>query len=404
MEYEVRGPHHRIQTMTSDSDTSFRLLAAELGARREELVADYVSRLAEELPEWTAERPDLAQTVKVGAEEAIGGELRALAEESLPETCPEFDAEGARQCARLGVPLEAVVLQYRLGHAVQWDAWLDVVEGHELAAEQRRELLERGSRFLFEYANRLTRFVIAEYGGERESLLRQTEQRRIFLVREVLAGREVDAEALGYDLSRHHQGVIAWGEAPEEAIHAVARRLRRPALVVGAGKGECWGWLGAARPSRERRGARLDGSSLPAGTRLAVGDEEQGAKGFRRTHRQAAMARRAAGRSAEAVVHHGDVALEALAGADAAAARDFVEKELRGLDGTDKRTARLRETLLQYFRSGQNAAAAAATLGVHQQTVGHRLRTIEERLGVPVHPRRAELEVALRLRDFLGDQ
>jgi hypothetical protein len=49
--------------------------------------------------------------------------------------------------------------------------------------------------FFFSYANRLTRFVVAEYDRERESLLRQSEQRRMFLVREVMAGREVDADA-----------------------------------------------------------------------------------------------------------------------------------------------------------------------------------------------------------------
>jgi PucR-like helix-turn-helix protein/diguanylate cyclase with GGDEF domain len=390
--------------MEAKVDTSFSLLAAELVSRRDRLVADYVSRLREELPEWGAERPELSETIRVGAEEAIGGELRALAEESLPETCPEFDAEGARQCARLGVPLEAVLLQYRLGHAVQWDAWLDVVEGHELPANRRRDLLERGSRFFFAYANRLTRFVVAEYGRERESLLRQSEQRRMFLVREVLAGRGVAADALGYDLSLHHVGVIAWGEAPAEAIRGAARALGRSALVVEAGERECWGWLGAVRTAEDPRRPGLEGLRLPGGTRIALGNEEEGLEGFRNTHLQAAVARRAAERREEHVVHHSAIALEALAGADPEAARAFVAKELRGLDGTDRRTARLRETLLRYFRTGQNAAAAAAALDVHQQTVGNRLRTIEERIGGPVSERRAELELALRLRDFLGDQ
>ena len=390
--------------MSGEVDVNFRLLAAELASRRDRLVEDYVSRLGEELPEWSVERPELADTIRLGAEEAIGGELRALADEELPDTCPEFDAEGARQAARLGVPLDAVILQYRLGHAVQWDAWLDAVEGHDLPPAGRRELLERGSRFLFAYADRLTRFVVAEYGRERESELRQSEQRRMFLVREVLAGREVDAAALGYDLSLHHVGVIAWGGAPGEAVHALARRLERTPLVVGTGKGECWGWLGAVRPSPRRRPDGLAGVTLPGGTRLAVGDEEPGAEGFRRTHRQAVVARRAATRGEGELVHHEDVALEALAGADPGAARAFADRELRGLDGDDRRTTRLRETLAEYFRGGQNAAAAAESLGVHQQTVGHRLRAIEERLGVPVDARRAELEVALRLRAFLGAQ
>jgi len=47
------------------------------------------------------------------------------------------------------------------------------------------------------------------------------------------------------------------------------------------------------------------------------------------------------------------------------------------------------------------AASAAATLGVHQQTVANRLRAAEERLGHSVGSRRVELEIALRLRAAL---
>lgn len=390
--------------MSADLDATFGLLAAELASRRPDLVADYISRLREELPEWSVERPELADTIRVGADEAIGGELRALAQRTLPETCPEFDAEGARQCARLGVPLEAVVLQYRLGHAVQWDAWFQVVEGHSLSAEHRRELLERGSHFFFAYANRLTRFVVAEYNNARESLVRRSEQRRMFLVRELLAGRDIDAEALGHDLARHHLGVIAWGNAPDDAIHGLARTLNRTALVVSAGRGESWGWLGGVRALDARQLTRLQDVRVPEGTRLALGDDGHDVDGFRRTHHQASMARRAGPKGDARTIRYGEIALEALASTDRPAARAFVTRELRGLDGSDRRTERLRQTLVQYFVCGQNAAAAAAALGVHQQTVGQRLRTIEERLGTGVNARRAELELALRLRDHLGDQ
>jgi DNA-binding PucR family transcriptional regulator len=390
--------------VATDVDATFGLLAAELAARRPELVAEYTARLREERPEWTVERPELADTIRVGADEAIGGELRALAQRALPEACPGFDAEGARQCARLGVPLDAVVLQYRLGHAVQWEAWFEIVEGHSLNPEHRRELLERGSRFFFAYANRLTRFVVAEYESEHENLLRRSEQRRAFLVRELLAGRDIDAASLGYDLELHHLGVIAWGDAPDDAIAALARRLDRSMLVVSADPSESWGWLGGVRPLAARQLSRLRDAQLPEGTRLALGDEEQGLEGLRRTHRQAALARRIGERRPGRLIAYGEVALEALASADGRAAEEFVTRELRGLDGSDRRTERLRETLAQYFRCGQNAAAAAAALGVHQQTVGQRLRTVEERLGGPVNARRAELEVALRLRDCLGDQ
>jgi DNA-binding PucR family transcriptional regulator len=391
-------------TLSTDGDTTFRLLAAELRSHQGRLAAEYTSRLQEELPEWSIERPELADTIRAGAEAAIGGELQALAEEALPDACPEFDAEGARQCARLGVPLEAVLLQYRLGHAVQWEAWFEIVEAHELSAAKRRELLARGSRFFFEYANRLTRLVVAEYESERGSLLRRSEQRRSFLVRELLAGRSVDVDAIGYDLSYHHLGAVAWGDAPDEALRRLAARLDRTVLVIDAGEGVRWSWLGGVKPLGPVRRLGVDDLAAEEGTRLALGDDEPGVEGFRRTHRQALVARHAAERLAADPIRYDDIALEALACADRDAARAFVTRELRGLDAADARSERLRRTLDSYFRCGQNAAAAAADLGVHQQTVGQRLRAMEDVIGARVSDRRAELEVALRLRSYLGDQ
>jgi DNA-binding PucR family transcriptional regulator len=102
------------------------------------------------------------------------------------------------------------------------------------------------------------------------------------------------------------------------------------------------------------------------------------------------------------VTHYGEVALEALAAGDPDEARAFVVRELRGLEGDDARARRLRETLRAWFAAGQNAAATAAALGVHEQTVAARLRAVEERTGAPPAARRAELETALRLREYLG--
>jgi hypothetical protein len=47
--------------------------------------------------------------------------------------------------------------------------------------------------------------------------------------------------------------------------------------------------------------------------------------------------------------------------------------------------------------SGHNAAATAAALGVHEQTVAKRLRAAEDRLGHTISSRHAALEIALRL-------
>jgi len=101
------------------------------------------------------------------------------------------------------------------------------------------------------------------------------------------------------------------------------------------------------------------------------------------------------------VTHYEEIALEALAGQNEPEAAAFVSHELAGIDGDDERSRTLRDTVSAYFAAAHNAAAAAAALGVHEQTVANRLRLVERRLGQPVTSRRAEVETALRLRSYL---
>ncbi len=388
--------------MESATSADFALLTAALEAELDEIVADYVSRLREELPEWTRERPQFAETTRLGALQSIGAEIRALRAGRLPALCPPFDAEGARQCARLGVPLHAVVLQYRLGHAVQWERWLRLVERHASAAAERRALLERASEFLFAYANRMTRFAIDEYTAERERLLRGREQHRVVLVRDLLEGRDVGPGALGYRPGDHHVGLVASGAPVPEALSELASLLDRRLLIVRAEESAWWAWLGGDNPLDGAADVALRRFRPPADARIGMGDQAAGASGFRSTHAQAAFAHGAAVRRSEPLVPYDGVALEALACADRNAARAFVARELRGLERDDVRSRRLRATVRAYFLAGHNAAGAAAALGIHQQTVAQRLHAVEQRIGHPVAQRRAELEIALRLREHLA--
>ncbi len=223
--------------------------------------------------------------------------------------------------------------------------------------------------------------------------MRTREQRRLGLVRALLAGGEADGGELGWDLAGTHVGVVASGSGGEAAIAALASDAGTRALVVGVTEQRAWGWLDAPLP---RATPAPDGDA-----RLAVGDPLRGADGFRRTHRQAEAAARVGARRGDSLVAYADVALEALAGADAEQARAFVTREIGALEGEGERERGLRDTLAAWFAAGHNAAAAAAALGVHERTVAYRLWTVEERLGCPPASRRAELETALRLRALL---
>jgi hypothetical protein len=387
-----------------EPDVKFRSVASLLEDRIDALAAATYEHLRTEIPEWL-ERPELSERGQAFARESILAELAALQNDaSLPDACPAVDAEAAKQAARLGAPLSSLLSGYRAGHAAQWAVWFDLVEQHAATADERRALLERGSRFFFAYADLLSRFVSEEHSRERDRIIRSHEQRRVNLVRELLNDADVDARILEYDVEHYHIGTIVWGPEAADAARDLAKQLNRRLLLVGVIDETWWAWLGSSHALDDRSFNALGHFEPPPETRLALGAEGSGIEGFRRTHRQAVTAQRAALDTGAPVTRYEDIALEALAAQDEDEAREFIRRELRGLDGDDLRSRRLRETLRAYFSAGQNAAATAAALGLHEQTVAQRLRAVEERIGRPVPSRRAELETALRLRRYLSSR
>ena len=295
---------------------------------------------------------------------------------------------------------ELVGFPYRIVQEVLWGGWFDLVEGAELEGPVRRGLLERGSRFFFDYANRLSQFVLEEHRSERQRLVRGREERRMRVVSELLTGAEVSPEALDYDVGGWHVGAVVRGPQPQAVLDELAKLLNRRLLAVSM-LDQTWAWLGARRPLDESRRQTLVDFQPRGGATIGFGSEARQADGFRRTHQQAGYALRAARNRAQRTARYEEIALEALTTRDETAALAFVADELAGLDGEDNRSRRLRETLRAYFAAGNNAARAAARLGVHEQTVAQRLRAVEERIGRPVSRRRAELETALRIRQYL---
>jgi hypothetical protein len=350
----------------------------------------------EELPTWMRE-PPLLEMAREHTASSIRTELLALRKGGeLPDRCPEVDAEGAGEGARAGSPLSLLLDGYRAGHQAQWAAWFELIESDNPPPDQRADLLRRGSAFFFDYAARLSGFVTEEYMAERDRALRSAEQRRMRLVLSVLAADPIDPGSLDYPMEGTHIGVVASGEGAAEALRELTRRLERRSLVLEVGEGT-WAWIGGAPPLHDV----VEVWEADGRVSVGIGSKASGVEGFRRTHRQASQAYRAATRTGAGLVHYSDVALEDLSSRDQEDARAFVASELHGIHGEDLRSKRLRETLHAYFASGQNAKTAAARLGIHQQTVAQRLATVEERTGQSVVLRRAEFEVALRLRNHL---
>ncbi|HEX8120783.1 MAG TPA: helix-turn-helix domain-containing protein [Solirubrobacteraceae bacterium] len=367
-------------------------LARRVAARTDEVVDAALDRLwaGPALAQWT--RPETREPARAIAAGSIGREVEALLRWELPDEPPEEDLAAARAAVEYRAPVTVPLQCYRAGHAALWSAWVDAVDDLRLEGPRRRAALDDGAAFLFDYVDRCAAWVEAEHAEARDRALRGAEQQRMRTVLSALAGDPADESLLGYALDGAHVCVVAWGAHGDLAAEELAAALGAEALLaVSTDPETTWAWLRGADT-----GAAA-GYEPPASTRVAIG----GPADFRRAHAEAVDAQRVARRRAGAVTAYGDVGLEALGLLDEARAASFVARELGPLAAGAAREATMRATLAAYFACGQNAASTAARLRVHERTITNRVRAVEARLGHTVVARRAEIEMALRLRDVL---
>lgn len=320
-----------------------------------------------------------------------------------------------RMVVHRGIPVDALAQTYRTAHGAFWRTWV-----HELRAaiDDPNELataLEQGSSYMFTFIDTLTASAQRLYAEERARWVRSADAVRAQTVRELLDGLPIDAAAAGrrlrHALDREHLAIVAWSTHGGVAAGSLEPALRALVEPLGAGQplttilgtGLLAGWVGS------RNGFTSDGLaalSLDAtavrdlGAIVAVGTPSRGVDGFRLAHLEAMHARRVAQLQLAppgSVVRYGDVAVAALASADQEQARRFVEGQLGPLLGDDREARRLRETLEAYLEEHASPRHAAVRLGVHENTVAARIRTIETRLDRPLRGRTTELLVALRL-------
>lgn len=386
--------------------SEFNRLVAEMQARLDWLADATLERLDERFPVWARQTAFSRAQIVEFARASIGTQMLAFGRGELPERCPEPDGAAARAAAAVG-ELEVLSGGYRAAQMTLWEAWFSLVEDSPgLAAKERRELLSRGSNFFFRYVDLLNGYVAEIYREQVLKLRGNSEQRRFLAVKALLEGSSVAASATGLDidLEQHHLGLLAWGEAGAQTVRELAKALRRPLLIVAPIRDTWWAWISGAQPFGQSEQTTIERFLPPPGASLSLGLQEFGYEGFRASHRQAQRARLLASSAERSLTRYADVAVEALASENQQEARSFIARELGPIGDDSTASQRIRETLSAYFAAEHNAASAAATLGVHQQTVANRLRVAEERLGHPVGTRRVELEVALRLRAALASE
>ena len=378
----------------------FDRLVNELEGRLDFLAAEGLEAMRGRVPRWVSETDSVWEQLGDCIRGTLRTEWAAFRDGVLPGRLPDIDATVLVIAARVG-DLTSLLAGYRFSQMALWGSWFELVEASIDDEPTKRDLLRHGSDYFFKYADLVSRYMAEGYQRSVERSAANGEHQRFQEMKTLLEADPLASSHFDLDLNLYHLGLVAWGEGADKAVRKLAAELGRPVLLRLRLHDSWFGWISGARPLTSHEQAQLQRFKPGDRIRIAFGLEGFGESGFRSTNHQALRAQWVA-RAGPAVIHYGDVAMEALATEAETDAKAFVAHELRGIDDGSAPSERLRETLVAYFDAELNAASAAAALGVHHQTVTNRLRAAEERLGHPLGSRQLELALALRLRSSLA--
>lgn len=391
-------------------------IAAEMRASAAELAERAVARVLTELPHLFPDEPARREAL-VSTEASlqqlaeligVGGDPRAT---ELPPSTQAI----ARTAVQRQVALADLMRFYRLAQELVW-TWLftRITAGSDGAAQQA-DAVELATGWVFGYVDAAQMRAEQTFELERESWLRGAAAARAAAIEDILAHRELDpqraSKRLRYDVARMHVAVMAWMDAapddadPQALLGSVIAGLARDiaaesTLIHPSGSLGVVAWLSRRRPFTAAEFGQLGVGVRPADIQVALGDSAQGLRGFRRTHIEAAHARRVAsmaGPRAAAVTRYRDVAVAALASVDREQALSFVTRVLGPLAAHDEDTFRLATTLTVYLEENRSRGRTARRLTVHPNTVSYRVHQAEAILGRAIDTDTIDLAVALAL-------
>jgi transposase-like protein len=322
-----------------------------------------------------------------------------------------------RTAVRRGASIGALLRSYQIAHEEFWQRWVRRISDRG-GLDDLAEVLLAGSEYMLRFIGALCARLTEHWTIEREEWDRTADAIRAGIVHDLLAGALADVERassrLGYDVRREHLAFLVWdspgpGGEPSAGARGAARQFARDlggdaTLLVPLDEHTIAGWVGARRPWPAPVPPNRPRAVPPPGVHVALGGPGGGVSGFTRSHREALWARRVAqlhAGSAPVLTSYDQVALLALASADAEQAVAFVERVLGPLAGAGKQTGRLAETARVYLDELGSPQQAARRLGVHENTVTNRLRAAGELIGRPITHEPADLLIALTLLPLL---
>lgn len=396
---------------------------APLIARQAEVARSVQHHLASDITELRGD-PEIIEMLGASVAGNIDTIFHALRYDISLENieAPTAALEYARRLAQRGVPMNALVRAYRIGHALVLDVAGEEINNAGLAPQTSLALFERMTSVTFRYIDWISQQVVAVYEVERDRWLANRNSTQALRVREVLSGNDSDPEAvtaaIRYPMRRQHLAVVLWWPAgsgnvtgQDDALAKLEQFLRSLAEHVGtqgsplftaADQRTGWGWLPLSSATAPSASAQLKqfAESAPGAPAVAVGTPLPSVDGFRQSHRQALRAHSVAVTANLTGVTAADAAgfaAAALMGENQDNAREFVHAVLGPLAGSSAGDARLRETLQVFLRHGGSYTAAADELVVHFNTVKYRVGRALERRGRPLGDDRLDVEMALLL-------
>ena len=395
-------------------------VAATVAGHVPELSSEIWALLTHDIPELRGDHI-VEKLLDASIEENVATLLHVFEHGLVPDEirAPPAAVEYARRLAQRGVSTIALIRSYRIGHGRFLSRCIEQLASRTTDAALNAAVTLRLVDVSFRYIDQVSEELISVYQQERDRWLLTQTAVRAGRVRELLRGDPLDLakieSALGYRLRQHHLGVIAWVVGAIQGSDGLTRLDRLGAraaralnsrgryLFVPRDESLAWIWiaLGAdTQVSDELPTAFQNGDAM---VRVAVGAPGYGLEGFRQTHGQAERTQDVAlaAKPGARVTTFAEVGAIALICADVDAARSWVWGTLADLALDDESHARLRNTLQVFLRAG-TYTATAERLALHKNSVQYRVRKAEEALGGRIDDRRADLELALRACQYLG--
>jgi DNA-binding PucR family transcriptional regulator len=331
---------------------------------------------------------------------------------------PTAALEYARRLAQRDVSANALVRAYRIGHQEVLKILLKELRDSDLDAQRQLDVFEEILAVTFRYIDWITQQVLSTYQNEYDRWQESRNRVQAEVIRGVLeSDDDVDIDAtstaLRYPLRRTHLALVLWFEESDEQDelgvmeryvqdYAAAVGARDRALFVSADRLTGWAWIPV-----ESESAPVAPVPVDAPLHVAAGRPLPGVAGFRRSHRQAQLARAvltAAGAGPGRAISAAEqgLMLAGLAGGNLDEARVWAAEVLGPLASASAADERLRETLRVFLRAGSSYKAAAGELHLHFNSVKYRVARAIERRGRPITDDRLDVEVALLLCHWYG--